>query len=174
MKYLIRTALAAMALLLLVVQAEEVDMKNIDVNLGFAKFPEIHTCLGMDTSPKIEIQVKNVTSLAMILEDPDAPSGVFTHWLIWNIPPLSVIPQAILHNATVTKPFSAIQGTNSFGEIGYSGPCPPQGKAHRYFLRAFGLDSMLNIKPGASRQELVAAMQGHVLAQGEAMATFKR
>jgi Raf kinase inhibitor-like YbhB/YbcL family protein len=174
MKYLTAAALAAMVLLLIAANAKEVEMKNISVNLGFAEFPKIHTCQGSDTSPRIELQVQGVTSLALILEDPDVPSGTFTHWLIWNIPPVAMIPQAIPRNATLKTPISAIQGMNSFGEVGYSGPCPPQGKAHRYFLRAYGLDSMLNLKPGIGKQELAAAMQGHILAQGEAMATFKR
>jgi Raf kinase inhibitor-like YbhB/YbcL family protein len=98
------------------------------------KIHDIYTCLGMDVSPSIEIQGLNATSMAVIFEDPDAPSATFTHWLIWNIPPVDVNPKAIAKNATINEPFRALQGTNDFGGIGYAGPCPPSGKPHRYFF----------------------------------------
>ena len=112
--------------------------------------------------------------MAVIVDDPDAAGGSFTHWIIWNIPPMDVIPGAIPKNATVNKPISALQGMTSFGEVGYGGPCPPPGKPHRYFFRVFGLDRMLDLGPGASRQDLEKAMVGHVLQKGEAMATYGR
>ena len=162
------------ALYVTAVQAGEITMKNLEVNLGFTRVPDEYTCEGKDISPEIGIQGLNATSLAMIVDDPDAPGGTFTHWLIWNIPPMAMIPGAIPRNATVKKPISALQGTTSFGEVGYGGPCPPSGKPHRYFFRVFGLDRMLDLGPGASRQDLEKAMLGHVLQQGEAMATYGR
>ncbi len=114
-----------------VVQAEETPMKSLIVKLGFDRVPDENTCQGLDVSPMIEIEGLNATSLAVIVDDPDAPSAVFTHWLIWNIPPINVIPGAITKKATINEPFIAVQGTNDFGEIGYSGPCPPSGKPHR-------------------------------------------
>lgn len=92
----------------------------------------------MDVSPRIEIEGLNATSLAVIVDDPDASPEAFTHWLIWNIPPMDVIPGAIAKKATIKEPFIAARGRNDFGEIGYAGPCPPPGKPHRYFFRVFG------------------------------------
>ena len=173
----IQTVLAAFACLFFfvtAVQAGEMDMMSLVVKLGFDRIPDEYTCQGMDVSPSIEIQGLNATSLAVIVNDPDAPSATFTHWLIWNIPPTDVIPKAISKSATLKEPFRALQGTNDFGEIGYAGPCPPPGKPHRYFFRAFGLDRMLDLSAGATVADLEKAMQGHVLQKGEAVATFGR
>ena len=167
-------AFACVVFLVTAVQAEEMDMMGLVVKLGFDRIPDEYTCQGMDVSPRIEIQGLNATSLAVIVDDPDAAPAVFTHWLIWNIPPKNVIPRAIAKSATLKEPFRALQGTNDFGEIGYAGPCPPPGKPHRYFFRAFGLDRMLNLPAGASVADLEKAMQGHVLQKGEAVATFGR
>lgn len=176
LRILLPTIMVAYAFFILyvsAVQAGETDMKNLEVNLGFTQVPDEYTCEGRDISPEIRIQGLNATSIAVILDDPDAVGG-FTHWTIWNIPPMAVIPGAIPRNATVKKPISALQGMTSAGEVGYTGPCPPPGKPHRYFFRVFGLDRMLDLGPGASRQDLEKAMQGHVLQQGEAMATYGR
>ena len=173
----IKIVLAATAIAVLfvtAVQAGEMDMKSLVVKLGFDRIPDEYTCQGMDVSPRIEIQGLNATSLAVIVNDPDAPSATFTHWLIWNIPPTDVIPKAIAKSATLKEPFRALQGTNDFGEIGYAGPCPPPGKPHRYLFRVFGLDRMLNLPAGAFVADLEKAMQGHVLQKGEAVATYGR
>jgi Raf kinase inhibitor-like YbhB/YbcL family protein len=87
-------------------------MKSLIVKLGFDRVPDENTCQGLDVSPMIEIEGLNATSLAVIVDDPDAPSAVFTHWLIWNIPPINVIPGAITKKATTIEPFMAVQGTN--------------------------------------------------------------
>ncbi len=154
------------------------DMNNITVDFGFNQFPREYTCDGINVSPQIGISglaaVSNVTSAAMIMEDPDAPNGTFTHWVIWNLPPVNVIPGNIPNVANVTTPIDAVQGANGIGVIGYIGPCPPPGKPHRYFLKVYGLDSMLNLTPGSNRSELEKAMGGHIVLQGEAMATFGR
>lgn len=156
------------------VQAGETDMKSLVVKLGFDPVPDEYTCQGMDVSPMIEIQGLNATSMAVIVDDPDAPSAVFTHWLIWNIPPMNVIPRAIAKKATINEPFIAVQGRNDFGEIGYAGPCPPPGKPHRYFFRVFGLDRMLDLPAGAFAADLQKAMKGHVIQKGEAVASYGR
>jgi len=176
MKLLIGTAFAALILTLIIVQGASNNMstKNLEVKLGFSQFPAVYTCDGRDVSPKIELSGLNAKSIAMILEDPDAPSGNFTHWIIWNIKPTEVIPGGIPNTANVTKPIEAVQGMNTGREIGYMGPCPPPGKPHRYFLRVYGLDSMLNLKPGSNRTDLEKAMRGHIIQQGEAMATCGR
>jgi Raf kinase inhibitor-like YbhB/YbcL family protein len=155
-------------------QAEETSMKSLVAKLDFDRVPDESTCQGIDVSPKIEIKGLNAISLAVIVDDPDAPSAVFTHWIIWNIPPTDIIPKAIEKKATIDEPFDAVQGTNDFGEIGYSGPCPPPGKPHRYFFRVFGLDRMLDLPAGSTAKELKRAMEGHVVQKGEAVATYGR
>lgn len=147
---------------------------SLEVDLDFEQFPLESTCEGADISPQIDILGSNASSLAIILEDTDAPSGTFVHWIIWNIPLSSAIPSAMAKNATIDQPFPARQGMNDFGEIGYAGPCPPSGKAHRYFFRVFGLDGMLDLPSGASAADLKEAMQGHILQEGQAMAAFGR
>ena len=176
MKFLMGTAFATLILTLIIAQgaSEATSMKNLEVKLGFSQFPAEYTCDGRDVSPKIELSGLNATSIAMILEDPDASSGTFTHWVIWNVKPIEVIPAGIPNTANVTRPIEAVQGNNTAREIGYMGPCPPPGKPHRYFLRVYGLDSMLNMKPGSNRTDLEKAMRGHIVQQGEAMATYGR
>ena len=101
-------------------------------------------------------------SLVLILEDPDAPSGTFTHWLVWNIPPQAkILPPGELSG-------NALQGINDFGKTGYSGPCPPSG-THRYYFRLSALDILLPVPAGASRLDLENAMRGHVLATASLM-----
>ena len=87
---------------------------------------------------------------------------------------LSLIPSGMPNNPEITAPLKAIPGSNSFGKIGYMGPCPPKGKPHRYYFRIYRLDRMLDLYPGANRKELENAMKGHILQQGEAMATYQR
>ena len=169
-----QTVLAAIAVAVLFVTAVQAGEMDMIVKLGFDRVADEYTCEGMDVSPSIEIQGLNATSMAVIVDDPDAPSATFTHWLIWNIPPTDAIPRAIAKKGTLKEPFSALQGTNDFGEIGYAGPCPPSGKPHRYFFRVFGLDRMLNLSAGATVADLQKAMQGHVLQKGEAVATYGR
>ena len=104
-------------------------------------------------------------SLALIVDDPDAPAGLWTHWVIWNIP-ASI--HSIEENAV---PSSALQGRNSFGNSRYDGPAPPSG-THRYFFRVYALDSVLTLPSGASRGQLEAAMKDHVLGGAETYGTF--
>lgn len=177
-RFIMRTILAVLICAILPAalagQADEKQASGIAVTLGFEQFPSESTCEGADLSPRIEIQGCNASSLAIILEDPDAPSGTFIHWIIWNIPPNSIIPPAIARKATLSDPLPCRQGYNDFGEIGYAGPCPPSGKPHRYFFRVFCLDCMLDLAAGASAEELREAMQGHIVQQGQAMASFGR
>ena len=149
-------------------------MKDLEVKLGFSQVPVDYTCDGRDASPKIEIQGLNATSIAIVLDDPDAPSGTFTHWVIWNIEPTDFVPADIPNNLTLAMPIKAVQGSNSAGRIGDMGPCPPKGKPHRYYFRVYGLDRMLDLNPGATKSDLENGMKGHILQQGEAMATYQR
>jgi len=129
--------------------------------------PAKFTCDGTNVSPALQIGgVPNeAKSLVLIVDDPDAPRGLFTHWIIWNIDPKTT------RVAENSAPAAGVQGTNDFGKRNYGGPCPPSG-THRYFFKIFALDTKLELKPGARRAELDAAMRGHVLAQGELMARY--
>jgi Raf kinase inhibitor-like YbhB/YbcL family protein len=153
---------------------EETEMKKLDVKLDFTQVPAESTCQGKDISPKITWEGLNASALAIIVDDTDAPSGAFTHWIIWNIPPLKEVPQGIPRDAALTTPFKASQGKNGFGRVGYMGPCPPPGRPHTYHFRVYGLDTTLDLQPGADRQALEKAMQGHIVQHGEAMATYER
>lgn len=178
MKFFVLALIAATILSGFMAQAATDSTKNITVSLGFSQFPTEYTCSGLNTSPQIQVSGlnagSNVASLAMILEDPDAPNGTFTHWVIWNIPPVNVIPGSIPNTMNVTTPIKAVQGKNGIGKIGYIGPCPPPGKPHRYYLTVYGLDMMLDLMPGSNRSALESSMNGHIVVQGAAMATYGR
>ena len=128
--------------------------------------PPLYTCEGKDINPPIEISgiPGDAKSLALIMEDPDAPNGTFYHWLMWNIPPQNVINE----NNT-----PGICGRNNFNKNNYGGPCPPDGE-HRYFFRIFALDTELELPEGSSHSELVNAMEGHILASGDIMGYYKK
>jgi len=137
--------------------------------------PMSYTCDGADASPELSWTgvPAGVQSFAVIADDPDAPRGTWTHWLIWNTPGQSRgLPKGVLKDETLDDGSS--QGRNDFGRIGYGGPCPPAGRPHRYFFKVFALDAKLDVKAGANRNELERAMKGHVLAQGEVMGKYGR
>ncbi|MFZ0395204.1 MAG: YbhB/YbcL family Raf kinase inhibitor-like protein [Terracidiphilus sp.] len=140
-----------------------------------SQIPSRYTCIGEDLSPALAWSgvPPAARTLALIAEDPDAPRGTFTHWLIWNLPARhSELPQGVPGRETFDD--GARQGANDFGRIGYEGPCPPHGRPHRYFFRLYALDTALNLESGASRQDLDRAMKGHVLAQADWMGVFGR
>jgi Raf kinase inhibitor-like YbhB/YbcL family protein len=131
--------------------------------------PTRFTCDGDDMSPPLEISSipQNAKSLALIVDDPDAPSGTFTHWVMWNIrPAASKIP------AGETAP-GAEQGENDFGQTKYGGPCPPSG-THRYFFRLYALDTMLNLPKGSTRAEVQSALKNHVIDEAVLMGRYTR
>jgi Raf kinase inhibitor-like YbhB/YbcL family protein len=130
--------------------------------------PSKFTCDGGDTSPPLQIAEvpSGAKSLALVVDDPDAPSGLFTHWIVWNISPQT---NAIREGSTP----KGVPGISDFGKSGYGGPCPPSG-THRYYFKIFALDHELNLPAGAKRNQLDAAMKGHVVAQGELMGRYSR
>ena len=130
--------------------------------------PSKFTCDGGDSSPPLQIAdvLLGAKSLALVVDDPDAPSGLFTHWIVWNISPQT---NAIAEESAP----KGVHGTNDFGKSGYGGPCPPSG-THRYYFRIFALDRELNLPSGAKRSQLDAAMKGHLVAQGELMGRYSR
>ena len=137
--------------------------------------PRRHTGFGEDKSPPLKwVGVPAGTkAFALICDDPDAPGGLWVHWLIWNIP--GVAPELLEGVPPAPElPDGSRQGENDFGKVGWNGPTPPPGPAHRYFFRLFALDALLALPPGAGRRQLLAAMKGHILAEGHATATCSR
>jgi Raf kinase inhibitor-like YbhB/YbcL family protein len=128
--------------------------------------PSKYTCEGEDINPPLEVDnlPEETKTLAIIVEDPDAPNGTFDHWLVWNIPPRNPIEE----NRT-----PGVTGTNSAKKTGYYGPCPPSG-IHRYFFYVFALNESLDLKEGADKQQLRDAIEKHVLAIGVLMGTYQR
>ncbi|VVB87628.1 Phosphatidylethanolamine-binding protein [uncultured archaeon] len=129
--------------------------------------PSKYTCDGKDVSPPLSWSLPGgVTSFALIVDDPDAPGGVFTHWVLFDLPPnITVLPEGVPKTGRLDE--GGIQGKNDFGEIGYNGPCPPAGKPHTYRFILYALDLELNLKPGANKQQVLKAMEGHVLSKSE-------
>jgi Raf kinase inhibitor-like YbhB/YbcL family protein len=137
--------------------------------------PRDHTCDGVDLSPPLVWRgtPEGTASFALICDDPDAPAGTWDHWVIWNIPGGSVgLAEGIDTGATL--PDGARQGKNSWGTVGYRGPCPPRGKPHRYFFKLFALDATLDLAAGASKKQLLKAIEGHILAEAELMGRYGR
>lgn len=136
--------------------------------------PKRYTCDARDVSPALTWSAapEGTQSLALIADDPDAPVGTWTHWIIWNIPPGKALPESVPKTDTLSD--GSRQGRNDFKRIGYGGPCPPPGKAHRYFFRLYALNAKLDLKAGASRGDLEGAMKGRVLAQAELMGKYGR
>ncbi len=130
---------------------------------------------GANVSPPLEWTPppSGTESLALIVDDPDAPHGAWVHWLVYNIPPTERgLPEAVAPHSPL--PCGAEQGRNDFGRIEYGGPCPPAGHPHRYFFKIFALDTRLALSSGASRADVERAMRGHVLASGEMMGRYRR
>ena len=139
------------------------------------EIPAKYTCSGADVSPQLSWSEvpEGTQALALIVDDPDAPSGTFTHWVLYSLGPKE---KELRENLPKTEqlPNGALQGRNDFRRTGYGGPCPPPGKPHRYFFKLFALNTKVNLKAGATKSELEAAMKGHILAQAELMGKFKR
>lgn len=112
-------------------------------------------------------------SLALICDDPDAPAGTWVHWVIYDLSPaLTNLAENVEKTPQLAN--GGRQGMNDFKQTGYGGPCPPPGKPHRYFFKLYALDTMPDLKPGATKADLLAVMNGHVLAQGQLMGTYQR
>jgi Raf kinase inhibitor-like YbhB/YbcL family protein len=137
--------------------------------------PKKYTCDAADVSPALQWNdaPAGTESFALIADDPDAPVGTWTHWVIWNIPAkATALPEGVPKAGESGD--GALQGKNDFKRIGYGGPCPPPGKPHRYFFKLYALDAKLDLKAGAGRSELERAIKNHVLAQTELMGTYGR
>ncbi|MGC8775986.1 MAG: YbhB/YbcL family Raf kinase inhibitor-like protein [Minisyncoccia bacterium] len=152
------------------------NLNNLNMTITSPNFknnefiPKEFSCDGQDLNPELHISnvPKEAKSLVLIVDDPDAPMGTWTHWTVWNISPdIQVIKSNQL-------PVGAVEGQTDFGRTGYGGPCPPAGKAHRYFFKLYALDIILNLQPGALRSELEKTMQGHIISQAELIGLYQR
>ena len=136
--------------------------------------PAKYTCDGADMSPPLQWDAvpEGTKSIALICDDPDAPMGTFVHWVIFGLP---ADTRELAENipSDETLPNGAKQGTSDFGRIGYGGPCPPSG-THRYFFKIYALDAEVELAAGASKRELLKAMEGHILGQGQLIGKYKR
>jgi Raf kinase inhibitor-like YbhB/YbcL family protein len=154
--------------------------KKMDIKITSTAFaeasmiPKRYTCDGEDVSPPLAwTGVPEATrSLALICDDPDAPMGTWVHWVLFNIPaevkglPTNVPPKKVIESG-------AKHGLNDFRKFGYGGPCPPGG-THRYYFKLYALDTELELEPGITKAQLLKAMEGHALAQGQLMGRYKR
>lgn len=139
-----------------------------------ANIPSDFTCDGEELSPPIQwaSAPDGTKGFAVVVSDPDAPSGNWVHWMIYDLSPeLDQLPLGISAKAVI--PGGGFQGKNDFGKMGYGGPCPPQG-AHRYFFKVYALDTILHLEPGVSKEQLERAMRGHILAEGSLMGRYER
>ena len=140
-----------------------------------AAIPAEFACNGGDRSPELSWSgaPKSTVSYALIVDDPDAPGGTFFHWVAYNIPASKTsLPAGVPQGAEI--PGGGKQGMNSFGHLGYNGPCPPPGKTHHYRFHLYALDSALSVGDKADAPTIQSAIKGHVLAEAELVGTFQR
>lgn len=148
---------------------QEGNMKLTSVFTQGEKIPSIYTCDGDNVSPELIIsQVpQEAKSLALIVDDPDAPMGLFVHWVLYNI------PASTTEISSQKVPQGAIEGMTNFGRVGYGGPCPPNGE-HRYFFKLYAIDKMLELPPKATKAQVENAIRDHIIEKTELMGVYKR
>ena len=132
--------------------------------------PRKHTCDGEDLSPALKLEglPAGTKSIALIMDDPDAPGGTYVHWVVAGIP----AGTTSLGEGSV--PAGALQGTNHFRHTNYGGPCPPPGNPHRYYFKFYALDTELKLSGAPTKEQVLEAMRGHILAEGQLMGTYQR
>lgn len=137
--------------------------------------PQQYTGDGADQSPPLKWSEPpaGTKSIALICDDPDAPHGTWVHWVLYNLPPdIRELDEGVPTTEKLAS--GAKQGKNDFGNIGYGGPAPPKGKPHRYFFKPYALSEELDLAPGATKAQLLEAMKGNILAEGQLMGTYQR
>lgn len=137
--------------------------------------PVRHTYEGANISPNLHWTngPEGTKSYALIVDDPDAPVGIWVHWVVYNISEKATSLTEALP-AMDTLPNGERQGMNDFGKVGYGGPCPPKGNAHRYYFKLYALDTVLALPARTTKEELEKAMKGHILAEAKLMGKYKR
>jgi Raf kinase inhibitor-like YbhB/YbcL family protein len=164
---------------------ESADTKEVDIMQTIlisaedfqagGNIPDEYTCEGNDISPALSWKgvPAEAKSIALIMDDPDAPGRTFVHWVLFNIPANALkLPKGIQRSETLSD--GSVQGITDFGRVGYGGPCPPPGKPHRYYFKLYALDTKLSLSPGASKKQVEDAMKGHTLAKGELVGKYGR
>jgi Raf kinase inhibitor-like YbhB/YbcL family protein len=137
--------------------------------------PKQYTCDGADRSPPLSwaSPPPGTKAFALLCEDPDAPRGLWVHWVLWGIPPATTsLPEGVKPDPTL--PDGSRHGKNDFGALGHNGPCPPRGAPHRYVFKLYALDQTPDLPPGATRRQLLDAIEGHVLGEAELMGRYAR
>jgi Raf kinase inhibitor-like YbhB/YbcL family protein len=137
--------------------------------------PKKHTCEGADVSPPLRwtSATKDTKSFALIADDPDALVGIWVHWVIFNLPRDTVeLPEGMPAQESLSS--GARQGLNDFKRVGYGGPCPPPGKPHRYYFKLYALDVNLDLKPRATKAQVLEAIKGHTLGEAQLMSRYGR
>ena len=153
--------------------AETIELTSAAFSQGSA-IPRQYTCDGPDLSPPLRWSgvPAGARSLALVVDDPDA-GGTWVHWVVYGVPGnVSELSEGA--SSDIGDGLGGIDGTNDFRRTGYGGPCPPDGPAHRYFFTLFAVDNVPELAPGATKSELLGAIEGHVVAQGSLMGTYKR
>jgi len=171
--FIVAVGMTAFPFTNVVMSKEEVRMDALKISStafeNNGNIPEKYTCDGMDLNPPLRFQniPSGTKSLALIVDDPDAPMGTWVHWVVWNIDPKT---GEIKEDAV---PKGSLQGINDFGRHDYGGPCPPSG-THRYFFKLFALDTPLDLSTTARKADLEKAMKGHIVAQAQLVGFYKR
>ncbi len=154
--------------------AQRLELRTSAFKSG-ADVPKKYTCEGADVSPALTWNdpPEGTQSLALIADDPDAPAGTWVHWVAFDLPGST---RQLAEGVPKVEDLAGggRQGVNDFGSVGYGGPCPPPGKAHRYFFKLYALDTKLKLKTGATKQAVERAMEGHVLAEAQLIGRYKR
>jgi len=150
-------------------KTKEGNMKLTSVFLNGEKIPIIYTCDGDDVSPELTISEvpDNAKSLVLIVDDPDAPVGLFVHWILYNI------PTSTTKISSEKVPHGAVAGMTDFGRIGYGGPCPPSG-SHRYFFKLYAIDKVLDLPYGTTKTQLDYAINGHIIEKTQLIGMYSR
>ncbi len=139
------------------------------------EIPRKHTCDANDVSPQLSWSnvPAGTRAFALIADDRDAPGGTWVHWVIYDLPAdTKTLAEGVPATETLTK--GAKQGTNDFRKVGYGGPCPPPGLPHRYFFKLYALDAPTGLQPRATKQQLLKAIESHVLGEAETIGRYKR
>ena len=137
--------------------------------------PRRYTCDGEDISPPLHWRYApdEAKSLVLLCDDPDSSNGVWSHWVLYNIPPeMRELPEGVSRGRHLS--WGGVQGRNTFGDVQYGGPCPSPGPAHHYYFRLYALDAPLNLSPGATRQQVIDRMEEHILDRTELLGLYAR
>ncbi|RPI90231.1 MAG: YbhB/YbcL family Raf kinase inhibitor-like protein [Chloroflexi bacterium] len=147
-----------------------------DAFMNGQSIPAKYSCAGKNISPALawDESPAGTQSFALIMDDPDAPAGTWVHWVLFNIPAETrTLPEDLPITGKNVDPNAIYVGKNSWGDTGYGGPCPPSG-THRYYFKLYALDTTISLLPGATKEQLLKEMEGHILAQAELMGTFRK